>query len=55
MGKRFTGVKIAINAEIDFVIRITIHTFAHSEKLVFLALRCQVSSDPEEVLKGKSI
>ncbi len=55
MGKRLTGVKIAINAEIGFVILITTHTFALSERLVYLASRYQVSSDREEVLKGKCI
>jgi len=47
-------VKIAIFAWISFVIQITIHTFAPTEKLAFLALRYHYSSDPEEDLKVKS-
>jgi hypothetical protein len=48
------GLKLAIFVRICFVIQITIHTFAGTEKLVILASRFQYSSDPEEDLKVKS-
>ena len=47
-------IKVANIVRFRFVIQITMFTFALTEMLAKLALRCQYSSDPEEVLKVKT-
>jgi len=48
-------IKVANIAQNYFVIRITITTFVHSEKLVFWLQGFKTTSDPEEDLKVKSL